>query len=380
MRSLARPNHRSGVILFILLLLMIPLHAEDSAKRSEAFVESVRKDGIATVTSMEKPAEARYAIGEKGSGGALTILQTFPVRTKGALKYRSIVRWEGVPTLRTGTTILLREYREVRASYIGEKSVPAATPYKTLTVTARDRREMVLVSEGKFPFGSDDGDADESPRRLVRLENYYIDRNEVSNADYLLYVNENNAQMPRSWGGVFPEAEKDLPVIVSYTEAAAYAAWAGKRLPTEQEWEKAANGSRTPVLIQSRDGYTDALEKTVYPWGNAFEPSRCNGLETGRKGYLPVNEGDRFDSAWGAAHMAGNAPEWTDSWYAPYEGSSAKNSKYGKKYKVIRGGAWYSTRERLRITARETGGSPNLDEDVIAGFRCVKEPAEQDRR
>ena len=78
--------------------------------------------------------------------------------------------------------------------------------------------------------------------------------------------------------------------------------------------------------------------------------------------------------------MAGNAPEWTDSWYAPYEGSSAKNSKYGKKYKVIRGGAWYSTRERLRITARETGGSPNLDEDVIAGFRCVKEPAEQDRR
>lgn len=392
MRNLAGSSHRSGIAVIAVLLL---LHAgaantEEALKKSEAFIESARKDGIATIISSEKPSEERYAVSARGAESvSVTILQTMQIRTKGVIRYRSIVRSEGTAALTAGVTITLREYRESPASYIGEKSPASPPPFKSVITTSPDGREMVLVPSGRFSFGSDEGDPDESPRSLIRLESYYIDRFEVSNGDYLAYVKSARTAMPRSWAGAFPDKERDLPVIVSYREAASFAVWAGKRLPTEREWEKAANGSRTEVLIQSRDGYSETIEKTVYPWGNIFDPSRCNSREKDAKSVsvpanascLPVNaEPERFSSAWGAAQMAGNAQEWTDSWYEPYEGSSVKNFRYGRKYKVIRGGAWYSSRERVRISARETGGTPNLDEDVIAGFRCVKDPAQADRR
>jgi len=74
--------------------------------------------------------------------------------------------------------------------------------------------------------------------------------------------------------------------------------------------------------------------------------------------------------------MAGNAREWTSSWYQPYKGSGTRQGsqyrKYGKQYKVVRGGAWYSSRYELRVSNRETGGAPNLHTDNTAGFRCVK--------
>jgi formylglycine-generating enzyme required for sulfatase activity len=390
MRTLAGSSHHSGIAVIAALLLLHAGYAftEEAVKKSEAFIESARKDGIATIISTEKPTEERYAVSAREAEPvSVTILQTMQIRSKGVIRYRSIVRSEGTSSLKTGETIILREYREAPSSYIGEKNPTVPSPFRSVITTPRDGREMVLVPSGRFSFGSNEGDADESPRSLLRLENYYIDRFEVSNADYLVYVQSAHASMPRSWGGVFPEKERNLPVIVSYGEAVSFASWAGKRLPTEKEWEKAANGSRTTVLIQSRDGYTETIEKTIYPWGNIFSAARCNSREKDSQGdssnasFLQVNaEPEKFSSAYGAAQMAGNAQEWTDSWYEPYEGNAGKNFRYGRKYKVIRGGAWYSSRDRVRITARETGGTPNLDEDVIAGFRCVKDPAEADQK
>ena len=208
-----------------------------------------------------------------------------------------------------------------------------------------------------------------------------------------MYVDAVKAAYPKSWGGVFPSGDKDLPVVVSFHEARAYAQWAGKRLPTEKEWEKAAAGSLDSIVVNTPDGYYVIKKQTMYPWGDDFISNRCNCLlansETALKhsasvfsgkGLLPANADKKeFISAFGLNHMAGNIQEWTDSWYEAYPGNKVKNHRFGNKFKVIRGGSWYSSSHAVRVTAREIGGIPNLDDDVIAGFRCVRNPAEADR-
>jgi formylglycine-generating enzyme required for sulfatase activity len=78
--------------------------------------------------------------------------------------------------------------------------------------------------------------------------------------------------------------------------------------------------------------------------------------------------------------MDGNAQEWTDSWYRAYENNYTKDKKYGTQYKVIRGGAWFTTRKEARVTDRKIGGIPDLYTDRIAGFRCVRNAAPGDRK
>jgi formylglycine-generating enzyme required for sulfatase activity len=193
---------------------------------------------------------------------------------------------------------------------------------------------------------------------------------------------------------VFPEGEGALPVAVTYREAEAYAQWAGKRLPTEEEWEKAARGRGN--LPGEERGTTYR-----YPWGVSFNPEKANCAEfwadekTGAHmkmrfqiaagGLMPVTAFDpEGASPYGAVNMAGNAREWTSSWYMPYRGNTSKEGKeyrmYGRQYKVVRGGSWYSTRHRLRVTSREVGGVPSLHADNLSGFRCVREPDVLDAR
>ncbi len=257
--------------------------------------------------------------------------------------------------------------------------------YKKTIISPIDAREMVLVEGGVSLIGSDIGDDDEKPVHKRKVDTFYIDRYEVSNKDYLHFMMESGHAPPRSWeSGHFPAGKALHPVIVTYYEAGEYAAWAGKRLPTEFEWERAANGVIASKKTVTEDGMIEIPYKTRYPWGNDITNQTQYSRNFDDKQDMPsdtalITDGTvsvvRFEetdiSYYGAVHMAGNIAEWTSSWYTGYEGNRTENIRYGTQVKVIRGGAWYNTAEKCTITSRAFGGLPNLETDSSAGFRCV---------
>jgi formylglycine-generating enzyme required for sulfatase activity len=158
------------------------------------------------------------------------------------------------------------------------------------------------------------------------LDAYYIDTYEVSNEKYLNFVKAANHKTPTHWRGqsIAPGLER-FPVIgVNWFDAAKYCEWEGKRLPTEEEWEKAAKGGD---------------DERRYPWGNSFDYSKAN-LSDNPEASGNIEAVDSFEegkSPYGAVNMTGNVWEWTDSWYKPYPGSTFESPKFGEKLKVARG-------------------------------------------
>jgi formylglycine-generating enzyme required for sulfatase activity len=242
--------------------------------------------------------------------------------------------------------------------------------------TAEPPEGMVLISRGEFIMGSDEVDreakamqygskrqwyANESPKRRVNLDSFYIDKYEVTIAEYKEFVNATGGEAPEYWRfsphlseiGAYPVSE------VSWHSAEAYCRWKGKRLPTEAAWEKAARG---------RDGRR-------FPWGNSFDPERANGVGM-RDGPLPVGSFESGKSPYGVYDMAGNVAEWTTDWYRRYPGNEYNDPDYGEKLKVTRGGSWGSEHYAMEYYMRTSDRSQlvPLDEKYIdIGFRCAKD-------
>jgi iron(II)-dependent oxidoreductase len=219
--------------------------------------------------------------------------------------------------------------------------------------------EMVLIPAGSFRIGSDEFE-DESPVHEVYLDDFYIDRYEVTNAQYEIFLKTTGHRPPLTWekpGFSMP----DQPVIgVSWEDAVAYAKWAGKRLPTEAEWEKAARG-------------TDGRR---YPWGNIWSEGKCHSVgKSIPAGPAPVGSFPEGVSPYGCHDMAGNAWEWCADWFAEdyYEYSEHRNPKGPPdgSWHVLRGGGWESSSNEVRTTFRQ-GGCPDGGYRC-AGFRCVKD-------
>ena len=172
---------------------------------------------------------------------------------------------------------------------------------------ALDRR-MVEIPAGEFLMGD--------KNRKVFVDAFWIGRYPVTNAQYKRFVDATGHKPPRHWqGNTYPADRATHPVVyVTWDDAVAYAKWAGKRLPTEEEWEKAARGT---------DG-------RMYPWGNYWEEGRCNTSEAGIGNTTPVGHySPGGDSPYGCADMAGNVWEWTASAWEP-----------GSERRVVRGGSW----------------------------------------
>lgn len=231
---------------------------------------------------------------------------------------------------------------------------------------------MVLVPAGSFLMGSDPrkdraAGPQEQPQHEVYLDPFRIDRFEVSNVEYLRFVLGTGADWPKFWReNPFHEKAALHPVInVSWHEADAFCRWAGKRLPTEAEWEKAARGG---------DG-------RIFPWGN--EPAgwiKSNIAHPGSKRgfkYPPLANINRYDkgaSPYGVYQMAGNVSEWVSDWFDPeyYRHGHDKNP-HGPttgELKVFRGGSWNEDPEVARSAGRN-GGLPDR-ESYLTGFRCAK--------
>jgi len=231
---------------------------------------------------------------------------------------------------------------------------------------------MVLVPAGSFLMGSDPekdraAGPQEFPQRHVHLDAFWIDRYEVSNVEYLRFVLGTGMDWPMFWRErPFPEKAALHPVInVSWHDADAYCRWAGNRLPTEAEWEKAARGEHA----------------RLFPWGD--EPAgwiKSNIAHPGSKRgfkYPPLANVTRYDkgvSPYGAYQMAGNVSEWVSDWFDPeyYRRGFDVNPQGPESgdLKVFRGGSWNEDPEVARSAGRNAG--PPDRKSYLTGFRCAQ--------
>lgn len=207
---------------------------------------------------------------------------------------------------------------------------------------------MVLVPSGEFICGENGRSPDEGPSRKVFLDAFYIDKNEVTNAEY-------KKVFP---GHSFAKGQELFPVTgVSWSEAMDYASKTGKRLPTEAEWEKAARGE-------------DGRE---YPWGAEYSSNQCNTMESKLDGPVRVGSYLGGGSPWGCMDMAGNAYEWVVDWYDRYEGNNIIVKDYGQIYRVLRGGSFATEKFNARCARRHFDRMDAKRADY--GFRCAKDVA-----
>ncbi len=230
----------------------------------------------------------------------------------------------------------------------GRSLPPAAAP---------GPEEMAVVEAGWFLLGQPDGPPSSRPQRRVYLAGYAIDRTEVTNAAFGTFLAE-TGYAAVGWDSERARRHPDQPVVgVLFREAQAFCSWAGKRLPTEAEWEKAARGS---------DGRS-------YPWGEVWDARRANTLESNLGGVVPVASYPQGASPYGLLDMAGNAAEWVSDYYDPAYYSYAPDSNPQGPDRVLdhvlRGGSWASDRAHAQTFYRDASHSVRPNPRV--GFRCA---------
>lgn len=233
------------------------------------------------------------------------------------------------------------------------------------TKVGNEGRDMVEVPEGPFTMGYDQGDPDEAPAHPVYLKAYFIDLKEVTQSEYDRFVKmtkRNPPQVPVFEEDISKLLDPDFPVVgIGWNDAFAYCRWAGKRLPTEAEWEKAARGEG----------------RRLYPWGNEFSYrfSNIDGQDDGAKYLAPVGSYEGGRSPYGVYDMMGNVAEWVADTYHPnYYQNSPFLSPTGPdstEFKVMRGGTWRDSKLNARLTKRFSAKMWRTDATI--GFRCAQD-------
>lgn len=248
-------------------------------------------------------------------------------------------------------------------------------------VSEKDLASMILIPTGEFRMGSRGEHlareikrityrrviflsklSNETPQHVVYVDAFYIDKYEVTNAQYKKFIEATGHRVPSYWDDEKFNHPNQPVVGVSWEDAVAYAKWAGKRLPTEAEWEKAARG-------------TDGRK---YPWGNEWDSSKCNSNAGGDKYEFtaPVSNFPASASPYGVMDMAGNVEEWIYDWYdkAAYRRGPKRNPKGpdSGSMRVLRGGSWYDTNWKYLRCAGRPRGIPDSGTSFI-GFRCAQD-------
>ena len=235
-------------------------------------------------------------------------------------------------------------------------------------VWEKDGKEMVLIPAGSFEMGDhfSEGEEDELPVHKVTLDAFYMDTHEVTVGQFKQFVNQTGYDYDHMWDEVAKYSPgDDYPMIyVNWNDATAYAEWAGKRLPTEAEWEYAARGG----LVGQR-----------YVWGDdeklARDYANYEWVEGKDKWELCSPVGSFKPNGYGLYDMAGNVLEWcADRYDGNYYTNSPANNPQGRedsiyKYRVLRGGSWLALTNSLRVAYRPID-NPN-SRYIYYGFRCV---------
>jgi formylglycine-generating enzyme required for sulfatase activity len=245
----------------------------------------------------------------------------------------------------------------------------------------KDQAPMIVIPEGCFQMGTNNvgsdysqGLSNERPEHTVCLRPYAIDEFEVTIQRYAKFVEEAKHDLPPLWDDEAAATASDRPIVgVTWEDANAYCKWAGKRLPTEAEWEKAARG----------------MDGRRYPWGHmqpftdianynrgAWVSSTITlvPVKSGIEG-MSIRHGTKQGgrSPYGLYHMAGNVAEWVADWYdREYYSQSPKDNPTGPangERKAFRGGSWNDSPRNLRVTARFSADPTYEDQSI--GFRCA---------
>lgn len=222
---------------------------------------------------------------------------------------------------------------------------------------------MVLVPAGEFVMGTE-GQGDNSPPHTVRLAAFLIDRYEVTNAEYEEFCRATGKGLPVFWGSDSLRSGPRYPdhpvVMVSWRDAQEYAAWRGKRLPSEAEWECAARGG---------------LASRMYVGGDDLDPAQANFTKSGQRG--PVAVGSYAPNGFGLYDMAGNVQEWVadrygEDYYRTGPAEDPRGPERGR-LRVLRGGGWYTGPGCMGVGYRIA--LPENWVDFNVGFRCARDAA-----
>jgi formylglycine-generating enzyme len=241
-------------------------------------------------------------------------------------------------------------------------SIVPAFFFCSLIVAQTPQESMILIPAGVFTMGKNTtGPSDWQPEHNVRINSFYMDKTEVTNKQYHDFCVSTKNPLPQFWGLKEFKSGPDFPdfpvVGVSYFDAEKYAKWAGKRLPTEAEWEYASRGG---------------LAGKNFPFGDLVDSAKVN---YGRKYGGLVKTASFPPNGFGLYDITGNVWEWTTDYYSDnyYAVSPAENPKGPDRgrFKVIRGGSWHSGQMCVQTYYRN-GLSPSWV-DFGVGFRCVKD-------
>jgi iron(II)-dependent oxidoreductase len=231
-----------------------------------------------------------------------------------------------------------------------------ATPAPTQAINT----EMVEIKGGSFTMGSNNGAADAKPAYQVEVPAFFIDKFEVTNDDFKKFVDATSYKTDAEkanegdWKKYADGKGKHPVVLVTWNDATAFCKWAGKRLPTEQEWEKAARGA---------DG-------RAFPWGNDYDPKKANVKEGNIRTTTVVGSFGAGTGPYGVQDMAGNVWEWTVSEAQVYPGGQRSSKIFTAGTKVVRGGGWFDVKEQVASYARNSNVPLAANDDL--GFRCAK--------
>ena len=217
---------------------------------------------------------------------------------------------------------------------------------------------MVYIGGGEFLMGNNAGDEYERPAHKVEVTPFYIDVTEVTCGEYLKFLAAKGPRHPENWSRqTCPPGAARRPVTgVNWNDAKSFADWAGKRLPTEEEWEFAARGVRSGL----------------YPWGNEWQSNAANAGDSSAQRLMEVASYPNGRTPVGVMDLIGNAWEWTSSDVVVYPGGSL-SSPTPQNVKVVRGGSWREASDQATGTYRGYLHTTDAEDYSATGFRCVKD-------
>ncbi len=262
------------------------------------------------------------------------------------------------------------------------KPLPTLTPIAT-SIRQSDGMIMVHIPAGKFMMGSSDGEPDEAPVHETYLDAFWIDQTEITNARYALCVEAGSCRPPMEKSS-YKRVDyfgnnryADYPVImIDWSMANAYCEWAGARLPTEAEWEKAARGENSLIYPWGNDWDVRMKRRLNFADKNNPETTSDPTVDDGYGDTAPVGSYPAGKSPYGIYDLAGNVWEWVTDWYDPlyYRDSPARNPLGPTKAtarRVLRGGSWVAANQNVFHTSNRNGLEPSKFSSSI-GFRCAR--------